>query len=86
MLILEARTYNDCCRGYTLRYDPAGVITRLVLGKPAGVKSDDNPAGVKSDDNSADNHKPANHLKPAPVITRQTVITGLPRVMKPETL
>ena len=47
---------------------------------------------VKSDDNSADNHKPADHHKPedhhkpAPVITRQTVITGLPGVMKPETL
>ena len=49
-------------------------------GKPAGVKSDDNPAGVKSV------HKPADHHKPAPVITRQTVITGLPGVMKPETL
>ena len=41
------------CRGYTPRYDPAGVITRLGPGKPAGVKSDDNPAGVKSDDNPA---------------------------------
>ena len=55
-------------------------------------KSDDNPTGVKSDDNSADDHKPADHHKladhhkPAPVITRQTVITGLPGVMKPETL
>ena len=58
-------------------------------GKPADVKSDDNPAGVKSDDNPAgvkSDHKPADHHKPAPVITRQTVITRLPGVMKPETL
>ena len=38
------------CRGYTSRYDPAGVITRLGLGKPADGK----PADVKSDDNPAD--------------------------------
>ena len=67
-------------------------MTRLVLGKPAGVKSDDNPAGDKSDDNptgdKSDHHKPADHHKPTDhhkppdsdnwltVITRQTVITG----------
>ena len=46
-------TYLGHCRGDTLRYDPARVITRLGLGKPAGAKSDDNPAGVRSDDNPA---------------------------------
>ena len=42
--------------------------------------------GVKSDDNSADILKSADHLKPAEVNSRQTVVTGLPGVMKPETL
>ena len=55
-------------------------------GKPAGVKSDDNPVGVKSVHKPLGSHKLADHLKPAPVITRQTVITGLPGVMKPEML
>ena len=63
----------DCkCRGYTLRYDPTGVITRLGLDNPAGVKLDDNPAGVKSDDNPTDvkpdgklDHKPTDIHKPA---------------------
>ena len=55
--------------------------------KPGGKPADShNPADIKSDDNSADNHKPADHLKPSPVNSRQAVVTGLPGVMKPETL
>ena len=37
---------KEYCRGYTPRYDPAGMITRLGLGKPADVKSDHNPIDV----------------------------------------
>ena len=36
------------CRGYIPRYDSAGVITRLGLSKPAGVKAGGKPAGVKA--------------------------------------
>ena len=49
--------FGDCpqgsCRGYSPWYDPAGVITRLGLGKPAGVKAGCNPVGVKSDSKPA---------------------------------
>ena len=60
--------------GYASRYDPAGVITRLGPGKPAGVKTDDNPVGVNSDDNPVGVKSDDNPTGVKSIITRQRII------------